>query len=163
MTFSLRRSRPLASSAIKLLTLAVASLSPVSNALYCDGPPSAGCTNGLWNEAECHCDCIPPFCRDVYGACSLGVCGASAVAAWADCEAGLNCPWWVNPLKTERCTTGPEVRLFSLSFFLEPSSGYWEFFAIVAVFFDYFARTSSRFGCFRRLRWRPVNFLMTFQ
>lgn len=23
---------------------------------------------------------------------------------------GVNCPWWVNKLKEEGCTTGPEVR-----------------------------------------------------
>lgn len=33
-----------------------------SQALYCEGPPSAGCTNGLWNEKECKCECITPYC-----------------------------------------------------------------------------------------------------
>ena len=28
---------------------------------------------------------------------------------WAQCTRGVNCPWWVNPMKAESCTTGPSV------------------------------------------------------
>jgi hypothetical protein len=66
------------------------------------------CPNGLFNPAKCACDCIPPFCPDSSGAClnPTGYCGGNP---WASCERGVNCPWWVNPLKAETCMTGSEV------------------------------------------------------
>jgi len=80
-----------------------------SEALYCEGPPSAGCTNGLWNEKECKCECITPYCTDIFGACaSIGTCGTPQ-NPWSECTKGVDCPWWTNPLRAESCTTGPQV------------------------------------------------------
>ena len=75
----------------------------------CEVPPN-GCTNGLWNRAECQCDCIPPYCHDYLGMCNLpsGGCGGNP---WEDCdlEKEDDCPWWVNPADAETCATGNEV------------------------------------------------------
>ena len=65
------------------------------------------CVNGMFNQANCSCECIPPFCPDIYGNCIVsGTCDDP----WADCERGVNCPWWKNPSKAESCDTGALVR-----------------------------------------------------
>lgn len=70
--------------------------------------PTAGCTNGMFNRDKCECECIPPFCPDWFGDCTnpTGACGGNP---WSDCARGVDCPWWVDPLEAESCTTGPEV------------------------------------------------------
>mmetsp|Transcript_21705 Transcript_21705/g.45857 ORF Transcript_21705/g.45857 Transcript_21705/m.45857 type:complete len:724 (-) Transcript_21705:324-2495(-) len=70
--------------------------------------PSNGCTNGMYNVHKCACECIPPYCPWTDGTCTLpsGNCGGNP---WKDCERGVSCPWWINPLKDESCVTGPEV------------------------------------------------------
>mmetsp|Transcript_20609 Transcript_20609/g.38971 ORF Transcript_20609/g.38971 Transcript_20609/m.38971 type:complete len:385 (-) Transcript_20609:175-1329(-) len=74
--------------------------------------PSSGCTNGMFNQAKCKCDCIVPYCPDLYGDCSdpSNDCGGNL---WAQCtsDADVNCPWWVDVSKAESCTTGPDVHL----------------------------------------------------
>lgn len=74
--------------------------------------PTNGCTNGMFNVDECVCECIPPYCPfpDKYGDCTnpSNACGGNK---WLNCERGVNCPWWTNPMKDESCTTGPEVPL----------------------------------------------------
>eukprot|EP00970_Alexandrium_tamarense_P018592 scaffold13354_cov181-Alexandrium_tamarense.AAC.5 len=66
------------------------------------------CTNGLFNPNTCECECIPPFCPDSFGDCLIptGYCGGNP---WANCQPGVSCPWWRNPLGTERCATGSTV------------------------------------------------------
>mmetsp|Transcript_5616 Transcript_5616/g.12239 ORF Transcript_5616/g.12239 Transcript_5616/m.12239 type:complete len:700 (+) Transcript_5616:209-2308(+) len=70
--------------------------------------PTAGCTNGMFNQAMCECECIEPFCHDGNGDCTnpSNNCGGNR---WKSCTRGVNCPWWVNALKAESCTTGPDV------------------------------------------------------
>jgi len=70
--------------------------------------PTAGCTNGMFNQLKCECECIVPFCPDVNGDCTnpSNNCGGNP---WEQCTRGVDCPWWVNPFKVESCTTGPSV------------------------------------------------------
>jgi len=72
--------------------------------------PTEGCKNGMYNVKKCACECIPPYCPYVLGGgdCTLpsADCGGNP---WGDCKRGLDCPWWINPLKAESCTTGPQV------------------------------------------------------
>ena len=72
--------------------------------------PTSGCVNGMFSQTKCVCECIPPYCPDLFGECKapLNNCGGNP---WSDCTRGENCPWWVNPLKGESCTTGPNVPL----------------------------------------------------
>ncbi len=74
--------------------------------------PTHGCTNGMFNRALCECQCIPPFCADQNGDCTdpSQDCGD---VKWRDCTRGVNCPWWVNALRAESCTTGPNVSIVS--------------------------------------------------
>lgn len=65
------------------------------------------CVNGMFSQAKCACECIPPFCPDEHGDCIVaGTCDDP----WEGCEMGENCPWWDNPSKAESCDTGPLVR-----------------------------------------------------
>jgi len=82
-------------------------LAPSTNAFVCD-IPTAGCSNGMFNQGKCECECIEPFCPDDTGDCRLpsNSCGGNP---WVLCTRGVNCPWWPNPLKAESCTTGPKV------------------------------------------------------
>lgn len=66
--------------------------------------PSNGCTNGIFNQGSCDCECIPPFCHDAHGDCTVpsSNCGGNP---WKDCTKGINCPWWKNPLRAQSCTT----------------------------------------------------------
>ena len=70
--------------------------------------PTSGCSNGMFNQAKCECECLSPFCHDMNGDCTnpSNNCGGNV---WAQCTRGVNCPWWVNPMKAESCTTGPSV------------------------------------------------------
>lgn len=72
--------------------------------------PTSGCSNGMFNQAKCECECISPFCPDMNGDCTnpSNNCGGNK---WARCTKGVNCPWWSNVLKAESCTTGPNVSL----------------------------------------------------
>jgi hypothetical protein len=97
-------------SLLPLLAAAVAQLmglSDAQNGFVCD-IPTAGCTNGMFNQDKCECECISPFCPDINGDClnPSNSCGGNP---WASCTRGEDCPWWVNPLKAESCTTGPRV------------------------------------------------------
>lgn len=77
-----------------------------NNGFVCDIPTN-GCTNGMFNQALCECHCIPPFCADRNGDCTIqDDCGE---VKWKDCTRGVNCPWYVNVLRAESCTTGPNV------------------------------------------------------
>ncbi|KAL3804644.1 hypothetical protein HJC23_008459 [Cyclotella cryptica] len=66
------------------------------------------CSNGLFNPDTCACECIPPFCPDTNGDCSnpTGYCGGNP---WQNCQRGVDCPWWPNPLKAESCMTGNSI------------------------------------------------------
>ena len=64
------------------------------------------CVNGMFNQAACTCECIAPFCADVYGNCIVsGTCDNP----WEACEKGVNCPWWKHTSNAESCETGPLV------------------------------------------------------
>ncbi|KAL7470365.1 hypothetical protein ACHAXS_010581 [Conticribra weissflogii] len=90
-----------------LLILQTARLSR-ANCSFDGDDAKVDCMFGLWNEEKCECDCIPPYCRHDLGECSaLFTC--TAINPWANCEPGLNCPWWDNPLKENSCATGSEV------------------------------------------------------
>ena len=68
--------------------------------------PVSGCINGMFKQSTCTCQCIPPFCP------LDGNCLATELSCedpWVDCELGVDCPWWVNYLTTEECTTGSKV------------------------------------------------------
>ncbi|KAL7542893.1 hypothetical protein ACHAXR_012194 [Thalassiosira sp. AJA248-18] len=82
-------------------------LAQAQEGFICEIPPN-GCINGMMNLVTCACDCIPPYCPYNDGTCTLpsGNCGGNP---WTECTRGVDCPWWVNPLKDESCTTGPEV------------------------------------------------------
>ncbi|KAL9182938.1 hypothetical protein ACHAXT_004217 [Thalassiosira profunda] len=72
-------------------------------------PPADGCGNGLFSRSTCECQCLRPYCPDpTHGRCTAtGIdCGGNP---WASCLRGVDCPWHVNPLKAESCTTGPYV------------------------------------------------------
>eukprot|EP00956_Cyclotella_meneghiniana_P044030 scaffold298543_cov146-Cyclotella_meneghiniana.AAC.1 len=77
---------------------------------FCPGPPSAGCTNGMFSDSKCSCICLPPFCPDSSGDCTqpVGSCGEDQIQP-GGCTRGVNCPWWKNALKAESCTTGTTV------------------------------------------------------
>jgi len=72
--------------------------------------PTSGCTNGMFNQARCECECIVPFCPDQNGDCTSPSdnCGGNP---WEQCTPGVNCPWWQDFSKAESCTTGPDVPL----------------------------------------------------
>ena len=70
--------------------------------------PSNGCTNGMFNQAKCECECIPPFCPDQNGNCFVA---SGCTNPWKDCTKGINCPWWSLGGDSESCTTGPKVCL----------------------------------------------------
>mmetsp|Transcript_3002 Transcript_3002/g.5524 ORF Transcript_3002/g.5524 Transcript_3002/m.5524 type:complete len:271 (-) Transcript_3002:160-972(-) len=91
------------------LLAAAATAGLVQGQFVCDIPTS-GCTNGMFNQALCECECISPFCPDMNGDCMNPSknCGGNK---WKQCTRGVNCPWWQNALKAESCTTGPDVPL----------------------------------------------------
>jgi hypothetical protein len=72
------------------------------------------CQNGLWNRAECKCECIPPYCVDQLGDCTIpsNNCGGNP---WAGCTKGYaalggECPWYPNLMDPQGdCTTGSDV------------------------------------------------------
>ena len=72
------------------------------------------CQNGLWNRNECKCECIPPYCVDQLGDCTIpsNNCGGNP---WAGCTKGYalvggDCPWYPNLLDPQGdCTTGSDV------------------------------------------------------
>lgn len=77
-----------------------------TSSFKCDIPSS--CQYGLFNTTSCTCDCIQPFCTDV----SSGECTTATQCStdpFKSCVQGLNCPWWVNHMNSESCTTGPSV------------------------------------------------------
>lgn len=92
-----------------LLSVAAATTAVVQGEFVCDTPTN-GCTNGMFNQGLCECECIPPFCPDAGGDCSLPSdnCGGNK---WVDCTKGVDCPWWTHPMKAEACTPGPEPPL----------------------------------------------------
>ena len=77
----------------------------------CPGPPSAGCTNGMFDYEYCGCICIPPFCPDAMGDCTIPSGGCTDQQVNGGCQRGVDCPWWVNELKAESCSTGTTVRV----------------------------------------------------
>ncbi len=98
--------------AIAILTTAPSSTTTPGGSLFVQGQAYVCdiviCPNGLFNQGKCVCECIPPYCPDQFGNCQslAGNCGGNP---WEECVRGINCPWWVNPLKAEGCTTGPVV------------------------------------------------------
>jgi len=72
------------------------------------------CQNGLWNRNECKCECIPPYCVDQLGDCTIpsNNCGGNP---WAGCTKGYaalggECPWYPNLMDPQGdCTTGSDV------------------------------------------------------
>mmetsp|Transcript_1311 Transcript_1311/g.2340 ORF Transcript_1311/g.2340 Transcript_1311/m.2340 type:complete len:656 (+) Transcript_1311:131-2098(+) len=90
-----------------LLTVAIAGLVDVNGQYACDIPAS-GCSNGMFNQARCECECIEPFCPDGSGDCTnpSNDCGGNK---WKDCTMGIDCPWWINAMRAESCTSGPNV------------------------------------------------------
>lgn len=72
------------------------------------------CQNGLWNRNECKCECIPPYCVDQLGDCTIpsNNCGGNP---WAGCTKGDaalggECPWYPNLMDPQGdCTTGSDV------------------------------------------------------
>ncbi|KAL3817488.1 hypothetical protein ACHAXA_007078 [Cyclostephanos tholiformis] len=74
-------------------------------AYTCDHP-AAGCKYGIFNQVNCTCECIPPFCPDDAGLCSSSL---TCDNPWEDCVRGVNCPWWTNTANADSCATGPSV------------------------------------------------------
>mmetsp|Transcript_21680 Transcript_21680/g.38813 ORF Transcript_21680/g.38813 Transcript_21680/m.38813 type:complete len:106 (-) Transcript_21680:118-435(-) len=91
-------------------------VSPTTVLAYiCDIPPNA-CTNGMFSIEKCKCECIEPFCPDIYGDCTvpLNNCGGNP---WQNCEKGVNCPWWENlGDQAGSCSTGSKVSLMAYAF-----------------------------------------------
>ena len=99
---------------LTITLLLLLSPTPTTSQYVCDIPTS-GCSNGMFNQAKCECECIPPFCPDQNGDCTVASGGCEN--PWTTCTRGVNCPWWANPMKAESCTTGPRV-----------PDGYWTIF-----------------------------------
>jgi hypothetical protein len=80
-------------------------LGGASGEFLCD---AGVCKNGIYNQALCKCECIPPYCPDLIGDCTnpSNNCGGNP---WIECVKGVNCPWWKNLLTQESCTTGSQV------------------------------------------------------
>mmetsp|Transcript_189 Transcript_189/g.481 ORF Transcript_189/g.481 Transcript_189/m.481 type:complete len:659 (-) Transcript_189:99-2075(-) len=78
------------------------------DAFLCQGP-AQGCTNGLFNQKECRCDCIKPYCPSPQtGDCTTGgICDNEN--PWADCIPEENCPWFLDDSVPESCTTGSQL------------------------------------------------------
>ena len=93
-----------------LYTHHITNAQQVDNSGFACEIPTSGCVNGMFSTTKCQCECIPPYCHDLFGECNapLNNCGGNP---WSDCTRGENCPWWVNPLKGESCTTGPNIPL----------------------------------------------------
>mmetsp|Transcript_3682 Transcript_3682/g.6662 ORF Transcript_3682/g.6662 Transcript_3682/m.6662 type:complete len:659 (-) Transcript_3682:38-2014(-) len=93
-----------------LLLLLAATAGLVQGEPFICDIPTLGCTNGMFNQALCECECISPFCPGINGDCvnPSNSCGGNK---WTQCTRGVNCPWWQNALKAESCTTGPDVPL----------------------------------------------------
>eukprot|EP00571_Detonula_confervacea_P012358 CAMPEP_0172303322 /NCGR_PEP_ID=MMETSP1058-20130122/4864_1 /TAXON_ID=83371 /ORGANISM="Detonula confervacea, Strain CCMP 353" /LENGTH=477 /DNA_ID=CAMNT_0013014077 /DNA_START=29 /DNA_END=1458 /DNA_ORIENTATION=+ len=91
-----------------LLLVAAATTADLVQGQYVCDIPTNGCTNGMFNQELCECQCIVPFCHDLFGDCTnpSNACGGNP---WVQCERGVNCPWFTNPLKLGGCTTGPNV------------------------------------------------------
>ena len=103
--------RPTRRREIQATTVTEDEVNKVAITFKCDIPSSGtGCQYGLFNTTSCTCDCIQPFCTDV----SSGECITATQCPddpFGSCVRGLNCPWWVNPLNSESCTTGPSVSM----------------------------------------------------
>ena len=85
----------------------------------CVTPPN-GCPNGMFKQSTCSCQCIPPFCP-VDGNCLAT--DTTCEDPWVDCEMGVDCPWWVNYLTTDECTTGPVVSFVLIVFICTHTCG----------------------------------------
>lgn len=88
--------------------VATATLAGVVLGQFVCDTPTNGCSNGMFNKQKCECECISPFCPDAGGDCSTPTddCGGNP---WVDCERGVDCPWWIHPMKAEACIPGPDV------------------------------------------------------
>ena len=78
-----------------------------SSSAACD-LPSVDCVYGLWSSSSCACECIPPYCVDGSGSCTLpdGCVGRP----WGDCAVGVDCPWWDDDDDDgDYCDTGPDI------------------------------------------------------
>ena len=97
---------------------AVDASSSSSSSAACD-LPSVDCVYGLWSSSSCECECIPPYCIDGSGSCTLpdGCVGRP----WGDCAVGVDCPWWdardddddsgggASSSSYYYCDTGPDI------------------------------------------------------
>jgi hypothetical protein len=96
------------------------------------------CQNGLWNRAECKCECIPPYCVDQLGDCTIpsNNCGGNP---WAGCTKGYalvggDCPWYPNLMDPQGdCTTGSDVSFIYIPSIVEEVSSLL-FYVVVVVF-----------------------------
>ena len=82
-----------------------------SSSTACD-LPSVDCVYGLWSSPSCGCECIPPYCRDGSGACTLP--NGCVGRPWGECAVGVDCPWWDaddddSGGDPRYCDTGPDV------------------------------------------------------
>ena len=53
------------------------------------------------------CLCIPPFGLDSNGDCTAT--GGGSENQFASCVVDVDCPWWSDPLRLEKCDTGSEI------------------------------------------------------
>jgi hypothetical protein len=74
----------------------------------------------MFKQSTCSCQCIPPFCP-VDGNCLAT--DTTCEDPWVDCEMGVDCPWWVNYLTTDECTTGPVVSFVLIVFICTHTCG----------------------------------------
>jgi hypothetical protein len=70
------------------------------------------CTNGLYSDSACKCLCVPAYTLDSAGDCTTKV---SAVGGgvienpFASCTINVDCPWWSDPMRLEKCDSGSEI------------------------------------------------------
>ena len=66
------------------------------------------CANGgLCSKELGMCLCIPPFGLDNDGDCTAT--GGNNENQFASCEVDVDCPWWSDPLRLEKCDTGSDI------------------------------------------------------
>ena len=66
--------------------------------------PTTGCPFGMYNQYQCKCECIPPYCLDVLtGNCIRIPNQVCNINPWINCIKGTNCPWYKHT--SETCTT----------------------------------------------------------
>ena len=70
--------------------------------------PTTGCPFGMYNQNQCKCECIPPYCLDVVtGNCIRIPNQVCNINPWINCIKGTNCPWYKHT--SETCTTSNTI------------------------------------------------------